>query len=286
MTATASWRPLRGVEPRRLSEARVQAHYAVQWLARLARAALAPQPDDSQTNLGWDDRLDGFATHPLRNGERLALRLRDLTLTLASDEPARPERSFRLLDHNDAQAREWLGRSFQASGFDAKALDAPAPYALPAHGVGRGLYYGRPDLPDALRELAAWFANGRTALEKIRRAILASGLDAPAPRGWPHHFDLATLTAFPLPERGGAGYVGAGLSPGDAFYDQPYFYLSIYPRPKPSALPKLPSVGRWHVQEFTGAIVTAEDILASSRPEAETDEFLAAALEAALGLCR
>ncbi|MGD0640900.1 MAG: hypothetical protein ABSC22_09140 [Roseiarcus sp.] len=286
MTATASWRSLRGVEPRRLSEARVQAHYAVQWLARLARAALAPQRDDSHTNLGWDDRLDGFTTHALPNGARLGLRLRDLTLTLASDEPARPECSFKLLDHNDAEAREWLSRSFQASGFDAKSLDSPAPYALPAHGVARGLYYGRPDLPDALSELAAWFANGRTTLEKLRRAILAAGLDAPGPRCWPHHFDLATLTSFPLPEKGGTDYVGAGLSPGDAFYDQPYFYLSIYPTPKRSALPKLPSLGRWRVEEFTGAIVTAKDILASSRPEAETDEFLAAALEAALALRR
>jgi len=45
------WMPLRGVNQRRLSEARLQAHYAVQWLARAARAYVPPQPDDEHTNL-------------------------------------------------------------------------------------------------------------------------------------------------------------------------------------------------------------------------------------------
>jgi hypothetical protein len=51
MTPTPSWRPLVGVDAAELTEARLQAHYAVQWLAKLARAALPAQPDDSHTNL-------------------------------------------------------------------------------------------------------------------------------------------------------------------------------------------------------------------------------------------
>ena len=146
--------------------------------------------------------------------------------------------------------------------------------------------YGGADLSEALSELAAWFANGRTALEKVRRAILARGLEAPEPRCWPHHFDLATLTSFPLPEGGAAAYIGAGVSPGDKFYDEPYFYLSVYPKPNPSALPKLPPIGHWRFEEFTAAVATAKTILASARPEAATDELLAAALQAALALYR
>lgn len=56
------WRPLRGVDRGHLREARLRAHHAMQWLARAARACIPARPDDAHTNLGWDDRLDGFTT--------------------------------------------------------------------------------------------------------------------------------------------------------------------------------------------------------------------------------
>ena len=76
------WMSLRGVDQRRLSEARLQAHYAVQWLARAARAYVPPQPDDEHTNLGWDGALGGLTTHPLKDGAWLSLKITDFTLAL------------------------------------------------------------------------------------------------------------------------------------------------------------------------------------------------------------
>jgi len=286
MTTTPSWRPLSGVDVGELSEARLQAHYAVQWLARLARAAVPAQPDDSHTSLGWDDERDGFVTHPLNDGGRFGLRLSDLTLVAAGGEAGRPERAFSLIGYDDAKAREWMGLAFAADGLDAQALDAPSPYAMPPHAIAQGGTYGGADMKSALSELAAWFANGQTAIEKVRRAMLGHGHDAPTPRCWPHHFDLATLTSFPPPRRATTAYIGAGLSPGDRYYGEPYFYLSVYPAPDPSALPPLPPLGHWHATDFTGAVATATAILATGRPEADADAFLAAALEAALALCR
>jgi hypothetical protein len=63
-----NWVPLQAVEQSRLSEARLQAHYALQWLARAARGYIPPQPDDNHTNLGWDAGMGGLITHPLRDG--------------------------------------------------------------------------------------------------------------------------------------------------------------------------------------------------------------------------
>ena len=283
MTTTLSWRPLGGVEAKQLGEARLQGHYAVQWLARLARAAVPALPDDSHTNLGWDGEFDGFLTHSLRDGSRLGLRLRDLTL-IAEGATGRPERQFPLIGRSDAEAREWIGRAFAPSGLEVESFDAPSPYAMPPHRIAEGGRYGGAEIGAALDELAAWFANGRTAVEKVRRAMLGHGLDAPEPRCWPHHFDLATVTSFPLPRRTTTAYVGAGLSPGDRYYGGPYFYLSVYPAPDPSALPKLPPLGHWHVEDFTGAVATATAIRATARPEAAADAFLAAALDAALAL--
>src|SRR5271166_1732243 len=76
------WRSFRGIEWRRLSEARLQAHYALQWLGRAGSAYIAPQPDYGHTNLGWDDAFDGFTTHPFKDGAWLSLKIVDLTLVL------------------------------------------------------------------------------------------------------------------------------------------------------------------------------------------------------------
>jgi len=286
MTTTPTWRPLGRVDAAKLSQARLQAHYAAQWLARLARGALPPQPDDSHTSLGWDDRLDGFVTHPLPDGARLGLRLRDLALMAEGGQAGQMERAFSLIGRSNAEARAWLDFAFASSRFSAEALDAPSPYAMPPHAIAQGGTYGGAEIGAALEELAAWFANGRTAVENARRAMLAHGHEAPPPRCWPHHFDLATLTSFSLPRGAATAYVGAGLSPGDRYYGEPYFYLSVYPAPDRSALPPLPPLGHWHVEDFTAAIARASAIRATARPKADTDAFLAAALAAALSLFR
>ena len=91
----SEWRRLRGVDQGALREARLQAHYAAQWLARLARAYVAPQPDDGHTSLGWDDALDGFTTHPSSNGTRLSLKIADLTLVGARRQISFPQRAHR-----------------------------------------------------------------------------------------------------------------------------------------------------------------------------------------------
>jgi hypothetical protein len=277
--AAMDWRPVGGVERGRLHEARLQAHYALQWPARAARAFVPPQPHDGHTNLGWDDALDGFSTHPLKNGTRLGLRLPDLTLLLLGEDAARAA-SFSLNGHTDAQARQWLGEQLGARGFDAQALDAPSPYEMPAHALAQGAAYDAAGLRDALAEHAAWFSNAAHLLGPIQHWMAERKL-APSPlRCWPHHFDLATLSSFPA--RGGAtGYVGAGLSPGDHYYDEPYFYVSAYPPPAAEALPALP-LGHWHTKDFTGAVATASDILAAEDPKAAAEKYLQAAVEGAV----
>jgi hypothetical protein len=131
----SDWMPPRGIDQRRLSEARLQAHYAVQWLARAARAYVAPQLDDEHTNLGWDAALAGFTTHPLKDGAWLSLKITDLTLALHVGEGRTQVQSFSLDSRSDAQTRQWLSEQLGARGLDAHALDAPSPYEMPAHAI-------------------------------------------------------------------------------------------------------------------------------------------------------
>jgi hypothetical protein len=278
----SDWMPLRGIDQRRLSEARLQAHYAVQWLGRAARAYVPPQPDDEHTNLGWDGALDGFTTHPLKDGAWLSLKITDLTLALHVGEGRTQVQSFSLDGRSDAQARQWLSEQLGAQGLDAHALDAPSPYEMPAHAISQGAAYGPAGLSDALDELAAWFANATLLIGSIQRQMIGRKLAASPARCWPHHFDLATLTTLPARSPDATRYVGAGLSPGDEYYDEPYVYVSVYPEPDPAALTSLPTLGHWHLRDFVAAVATAHKILAAKNPQAETDEFLRAAVDGAI----
>jgi hypothetical protein len=274
------WAPLRGIDQRRLSEARLQAHYAVQWLARAARAYVPPQPDDGHTNLGWDGALGGFTTHPLKDGAWLSLKITDLTLALHVGEGSTHVQSFSLDGRPDAQAGQWLSKQLGARGLDAHALNAPSPYEMPAHAVSQGAAYG--PAGDTLAELAAWFGNAGLSLGSIQRQMIGRKLAASPVRCWPHHFDLATLTTLPARNTDATGYVGAGLSPGDEYYDEPYFYISVYPEPDPAALPSLPTLGHWHLRDFMAAVATAHKIVAAKNQQAETDDFLRAAVDGAI----
>jgi hypothetical protein len=76
--------------------------------------------------------------------------------------------------------------------------------------------------------------------------------------------------------------IGAGLSPGDDYYDEPYFYVSINPKPDLRALAMLPSIGHWHEGDFVAAIAPAHRIAAARDQHADICEFLHAAIDTAV----
>jgi hypothetical protein len=174
------------------------------------------------------------------------------------------------------------GRALGARGLDARALDASSPYEMPAHAVTKGGAYGVEDVADALVELAAWFANAEHSLVRVQRQMIGRKLTVSDVRCWPHHFDLATLISFPTRGTDVTGYVGAGLSPGDEYYDEPYFYVSVYPKPDSASLPRLPTLGHWHTYEFTAAVAPAHQIVAANNQEDEVDEFLRGTVDVAI----
>jgi hypothetical protein len=264
-----------------LGEARVQAHYAAQWLARAARAYIPPWPDDGHTHFGWNDAFDGFIGHPLPGGTRLGLHLPDLTLALL-DGNGKALHEFALQGKRESDVRIWLGEQAQAIGLAADKLDAPPPYELPPHPLAQGAPYEPAAIAPALPALAAWYANAQGALGVVRQNLLARGLQAPEICCWPHHFDLDCLTVI----GGGVAYVaptmGAGFSPGDHYYEEPYFYITLYPRPERGALPVLAPPGHWHTEDFLAAVLPGSRILALRNPQAETEAFLKTAVDQAV----
>jgi hypothetical protein len=278
----SDWLVLRDIDKARLSEARLQAHTAAQWLARAARAYSPPQPDDGHTSLIWDRTIDGLKTQPLENGTRLSLQLSNLTLALSDGNGPAGVQSIFLSGRTDAEVRTWLGGQLGKRGIDAAGLDTSSPYQIPAHAIAKGAPYDAIRSADALTELAAWFSNAEILLAKIQRHLTGRKLATSPVCCWPHHFDLATLTTLPKHTADATGYVGIGLSPGDEYYAEPYFYVSVYPKPNPAMLPTLPMFGHWHTHEFMAAVVPAHKIVAARNQESETSDFLRCAVDTAL----
>jgi hypothetical protein len=273
----SNWQPLAALEPRRLRGARLGAHFAAQWLARAARAYVAPKPDDSHTNLGWGTVDGGLGTHPLPDGSRLALRLHDLTLMIISTR--RQPQSLALGGLADADVRAWLARRLSELGLDAQKLDAPAPYTMPAFGIATGARYAVDG--EALSLLAAWYTNANSVLEETRQMLLARGLTVPVVRCWPHHFDLDSLVTFPRAGPSDVRTMGTGFSPGDEYYDEPYFYVSVHPAP--AGRPVLPPFAHWHTRDFTAAVAKASALLAEPDHRAAAKTYLTVATDFAIG---
>jgi hypothetical protein len=268
-----NWRPIHTFERARLAAARLQAHHATQWLARTARAYVPARPDDGHTSLGWDDAFGGLTSHPLPDGAQLGLRVADLTLALFTTDASAPHDTLRLAGRRDPDACAWLMGHAGMRNLDPAALDAPLPYMLAEKPDG-GAYTAD---GEALGTLTSWFANASAALGAAREHAIARGLTAPPVRCWPHHFDLDTLVTV-APGR----TTGIGFEPGDDYYDEPYFYVSVYPAPDAASLPKLPAIGHWHTTNFTAAIAPAVRIVAEKDQGRAVEEFLRVAVDATI----
>lgn len=277
------WRPLAGVDFNRLYDARLQAHYAAQWLARAARAYIASKTDDSHTNLGWDEAFGGFATHKLQ-GARIGLKLFPLSIAILEPSETAPSRILGIDGHKEADLRAWLGEEMGSLGLDARKLDIELPYRMPVSKIASGAAYSVNGKDEIFRELAAWFGNADRSIGRIAEGMRAIKFDVSTARCWPHHFDLAALIS--LDSGSGtiesARTVGVGLSPGDHYYNEPYFYVTPWPYPEPAKLPPLSELGRWHFKDFTAAVAPGHRILSATARQTETEKFLAEAVAASI----
>src|SRR5262249_51944288 len=119
-----------------------------------------------------------------------------------------------------------------------------------------------------LAELARWYDRGLD--------VLASAPATPI-RIWPHHFDLGSIIYLDAATDG--RQIGLGLSPGDKYYAEPYFYVTPSPTPKDARSAELPS-GTWRREGWTGAVLRGSEISAGADPKT----FLHAAIAAARAL--
>ena len=275
------WQALGAVAPKDLAGARVQAHWAVQVISAAGETFVAHAEDTSHTAPEWDAELEALVGAPLPGPERLrtALRVRDLTLLLVDATPrALASQPLALAGRTLADALAWARDAVRVAtrGRLDRALVRPG-YELPPHALAeRGRFEAD---PAALAELARWFANADGEL----RAFATSTPGAGAVLCWPHHFDLATLVAVEVEPDGLASKtIGVGLSPGDEFAAEPYWYVNHAPEAEDPELPPL-AAGEWFRDGWTGALLRGPALIAAGGAAAQQTllrSYLASAVAA------
>ena len=270
-----TWKRIGSVLPNTLLGARLELHWGAQLVSAVGTSLLAPEPDFSHTNAVWDKELGLLAGRPAgEKALRAGLVFEALELVLLHSQ--RERASLRLAGHTLDEGRRWLAHQL---GVASDEIALPT-HDLPSHEIGEGGLFSEAHA-DERRELAAWFDNATRVLE----ALVAEDTAASAVRCWPHHFDLASLIAL---DRGAvaedARSIGVGFSPGDGSYGQPYFYVTPWPYPEIGRLPSLEGGASWHIEGWTGAVLTADALV--SVPHSNRERVAMRALAHAIEVSR
>jgi len=249
------WTTLGAADPSQLSEARLQLHYATQLVAAVGDALAPKQDDDGQSSLRWDPLQRLFLGTTIESGRPLRVAINPETLKLLIVETAGVAKVFALDGHTLDEALEWLRNVLGSESIALRKYDEPLPDHPLAHG---GRFNATHEKGGKVHraELVHYYGNTHWLLEKL----IGRGKSSQV-RLWPHHFDLAATITL----QGEGKSLGIGVSPGDKYYNQPYWYATPSPAPDPAALPDLAGDGQWHTNEWTGAVLTAADLLSEGR---------------------
>jgi hypothetical protein len=282
-----TWQAIAKIPLDELVESRLQLHYAIQLIAATGAALAEPLPDYSHTSLAWHPVLEVFVGSAIQAPQPFQVALDPVSLTLiVLDQQSEAIASLPLPEKTMAAGLIWLQQALSQLGVDASKivfLDYP-PDDFPDHPLAHGASF-ESNQALALSELTDYYAN----THPLFQAIIAMTEDATATRIWPHHFDMATLIMLPGIQNGSPLTVGVGLSPGDTYYNEPYWYVSPYPYPDTASLPALNSDGFWHTQHWVGAVLPASRLTESVSAEAQQQQveaFLQAALSTSIALLK
>jgi hypothetical protein len=232
------WQQLGEIAPTALVAARQHAHFAAQVISAAGETFLPHEPDTSHTAMVWDPLHAALAGRELPGaGCRVALRVGDLSLLLLTGDGAIAAHTP-LAGLTLPEAYRWTSDAVKSRSRGALARDLVHPgYELEAHPLAGGARF---EIDPGLPELSRWFANADHELRRVTSETPGAGEIL----CWPHHFDIATLVVL---ERDAAGdplrTLGAGLSPGDEFASEPYWYVNHGPETERTDLPALAAGG-------------------------------------------
>lgn len=276
----SSWGGVGAIDPGDLVDPVLELHWAAQLVASAGQTFVASRADDSHRAMRWDPVQRAFVGEAFAGSYpfRVALRPADLTLVLL-DRTGDSLGSLPLGGVTREDAYEWLAIGVATYMGHLPRIERPE-YDMPGHPVAAEAAFATGLEPER-DALTALYGSAAELLEELA----SSRPDASPVRCWPHHLDIATLLTIERDAQGTATKtVSAGLAPMGGGYATWYWYVTPWPYPPSTALPPLHGPGAWHTEGWTGAVLTAEELLAAEAPfrEAVVRKFLDVSVEAAI----
>jgi len=240
-----------------ISRATEQVHKAVQWIARLGKAYVPSQADDSHINMGWNSEEEYFYGHWFADYSlRLAFRPNDFAW-LILDENFTINDSLGGWGRTDEDVWEWLQISLNKRGVDADLLQYDLHYNLPYEHDLKTVY-GIVD-----EAVLNAFSRLRTLGNLMTKAALLfanPGNIQGGIRTWPHHFDAGCSIPLAMDNKEEVlRSLGVGMAIHDQMINQYYLYVSSWTKNSVfnyHELPDLPSGGYWVSSEgWNGAVL-------------------------------
>jgi len=224
-----------------LSDARLQLHHAAQLVAAMGISYLPKAADDSHTNMEWI--ADALASNVVgKRPFRLGVRASPFALVVIGGDAELAAYSLHGRTINDAAT--WVRGEVAKLGLDPVRYTLEKHYTIPPHLVARGVAFDTREAA-AFEQLQRWYDDADSVLRTVAEERAGSPV-----RCWPHHFDIATLLTIAPGQT-----IGIGLEPGDAYYDEPYWYVNRYPAPPAPPTATLDGDGVWHSHEWIGAVL-------------------------------
>ncbi|MFL6290630.1 MAG: hypothetical protein ACJ759_07020 [Thermoanaerobaculia bacterium] len=260
------WETLGTVSVPRLTDARLQLHWAAQVAAAVGKQLVEHRPDYSEQSFQWHPAARSLVQGLVHGARPLRSAVRPSPpALLLLDDGAEILREWPLDGRTLDEAYAWL--EVEVPALTGRPLDHPLerPGELPEHRFGKGARFSAADA-EAFAELAGWFAAAHETLS----AVVRRNPGASEVRLWPHHFDIATLISL-----AGERSIGIGVVPGDSWKTEPYVYVTPWPYPEAGGLPPLEG-GNWNTEGWTGAYLEASRIRDGEQVERFVDSAVAA----------
>ncbi|MFY0625398.1 MAG: hypothetical protein JXR07_03815 [Reichenbachiella sp.] len=250
---TLQWQLLTFPSIADIVQAREQCHQAIQNVSAVGRSFLPESKEDVNANLEWDSKLQRLVGRWVETEDitfRSSISISEMTVYLV-DRKFETISSIALQDKTQTDIMIWLEHQLGELGFESSKINLAYPYQIPEYATAKGQPFQVTNMV-ACRELSRLYNNTSLLIQKHT----VKEENHTSVKCWPHHFDIAGQiilqdTGDPATSRS----IGVGMSPGDKYYIEPYFYVSPWPYPTKD-LPNLDrTLGHWHTDDWIGGVL-------------------------------
>lgn len=264
------WRPLIKLDPERIKSARAEAHHAIQNVSAVGRRFLPNQPNDQNAELVWVPGLSRLAGKWIKGNIifRSSICLDTYEIFLV-DERINTIASYDLKERTQKDVMLWLEEQIGKLGLPAPDLTLHLPYILPAFKEEKQPAF---DMlyPSACIELSKFFHNSYVVLRELKLRFQSDNVPGIRPKTFNQvltivlkssgHHETDTRLIF-------------GMSPGDQFLENPYFFVITWPHVDTTNFKKMQSKGFWVSEEWTGAVLLSKHLYDGDQQEILIDFF-------------